>query len=252
VIELDLDTARSRLVIDAIVTQPNEISAINVTLTRSVGFYEEEVPVVEDATVYIEGPDGRLDLVHIGEGIYLEPEESNFTVQPNVDYTLTIIDGTDTYKSTEQLVTVPPIVEIVQEEVQGIPDLLRISAFYEDPPDEENYYLFFYFDQGNEQVDTGDDEFTNGNRTPTIFFVDDVISGTQATIISQGLDKETFEFFNLLLDQTTNGGGGPFGTQPAEVRGNIINVTDEANYPYGYFRVTETFVAEFTLEAPNS
>ena len=50
----------------------------------------------------------------------------------------------------------------------------------------------------------------------------------------------------ILLQQTSDGGGGPFETQPATVRGNCINTTNKENYPLGYFRLSE--VDEFTYE----
>jgi hypothetical protein len=41
------------------------------------------------------------------------------------------------------------------------------------------------------------------------------------------------------LQQGSEDGGGPFETQPATVRGNVVNETNPDNFPLGYFRVSE-------------
>ena len=51
----------------------------------------------------------------------------------------------------------------------------------------------------------------------------------------------------LLLSQTADGAGGPFSTTPATVRGNIVNKSDEDNYPFGFFRLSETDTVEYTV-----
>jgi len=50
----------------------------------------------------------------------------------------------------------------------------------------------------------------------------------------------------LLIEQYY-GGGDPFSSTAAEVRGNCINATNEDNYPFGYFRVTEVVKANYTF-----
>ena len=52
----------------------------------------------------------------------------------------------------------------------------------------------------------------------------------------------------ILLQQTSDQGGGPFETQPATVRGNIVNQTNPDNYPLGYFRVSEVSTLNYTVQ----
>ena len=52
----------------------------------------------------------------------------------------------------------------------------------------------------------------------------------------------------VLLQQTGGQGGGPFSTQPATVRGNIVNETDSSNYPLGYFRISEISQLSYTVQ----
>jgi hypothetical protein len=44
---------------------------------------------------------------------------------------------------------------------------------------------------------------------------------------------------SVLVSIAGNGGGGPFQSPPATVRGNIINTTQEENFPLGYFSLSE-------------
>ncbi len=44
---------------------------------------------------------------------------------------------------------------------------------------------------------------------------------------------------SVLVSIAGNNGGGPFQSPPATVRGNIINTTNSANYPLGYFSLSE-------------
>jgi hypothetical protein len=52
----------------------------------------------------------------------------------------------------------------------------------------------------------------------------------------------------VLLQQTEDGGGGPFETQPATVRGNMINQTNPDNFPLGYFRISEISTIVYTVQ----
>ena len=52
----------------------------------------------------------------------------------------------------------------------------------------------------------------------------------------------------ILLQQIEEQGGGPFETQPATVRGNIINQTNPDNFALGYFRLSEVDEFIYTIE----
>lgn len=250
VVQLDLDTAAERLVIDArIIQRTDEPTFAVVQLSRTASFYTEDNPHVTDATVFLTDDEGvRYDLNHSDSGRYASPLPNNFPLSPDVEIELTVIDGNETYKATASYAQTVPIEEVETEEVAGLDDLTRISAFYQDPEETGNYYLFTYVDEFNVEIDTGDDEFSNGNLTPTIFFIEELEQGAQARVIIEGLDRRAFDFYNILLSQSDGGSAGPFGTQPAEVRGNIVNVTDAEHYPYGYFRFSQVYDFDFTIE----
>lgn len=250
VVQLDLDTAEERLVIDAtVINRDHQSIFASVRLSRTASFYTEDNPIVTNATVYLTDEEGvRYDLSYTEDGRYVNPLPNTLILSEDTEIELTVIDGEETYKATTNYVPTVPIEFVEVEEVDGIDELTRVSAFYEDPEEEGNYYLFTYIDEFTAELDTGDDEFSNGNLTPTIFFIEELETGTPATIIIEGIDRRAYDFYNILLDQSEGGSAGPFGSQPAEVRGNIINVTNPDHYPFGYFRVSQVYNFDFVAE----
>lgn len=53
---------------------------------------------------------------------------------------------------------------------------------------------------------------------------------------------------NKLLSISGSGGGGPFATPPATLRGNIVNQNNADNYPLGYFHLSEIDTGSYTIE----
>ncbi|MGB5983113.1 MAG: DUF4249 domain-containing protein [Nonlabens sp.] len=248
VVELDLNNADPRLVIDARVELYEDgTTTSTVFLTRTADFYTEENPFVEDAEIKITASDGTEHFfIDRGFGNY-----SNETLQvvDDLDYTLSIIDQGNTYTATESLVRTAPLLEIQQETITGFDDdIVELTAFYNDPAGLGDYYLFGYIDELNEQIDVRDDEFFDGNRAPTIFFLEESEVGSEAIFSIKGIDRQCFEFYLKLLQQSGEGDGGPFDAPPATVRGNIVNETDENRFPFGYFRISEVFELEYTIQ----
>ena len=55
-----------------------------------------------------------------------------------------------------------------------------------------------------------------------------------------GISKAYFTYLRILLSQSGEGGGGPFETAPTSLLGNMINTTDNSNFPLGYFHISES------------
>ena len=249
VVELDLNNSDPRLVIDARLELLEDGSTSSIIeLSRTAGFYIEENPSVINATVFITEENGTVhNFATSGNlGVY---SNNTINLQDNISYTLTIIDEGNTYTSTEQLVRTTPIINVDQESFDGFDDeLIQIAASFNDPIGLGDFYLFKYDDMDNDQVDIGDDEFIDGNSADTFFFIEDAVPGTVATIKIMGIDQRCYNFYEVLLQQAGGGGGGPFATQPAVVRGNVINATSSDRYPFGYFRISEVFETEYTIQ----
>lgn len=248
VIDVDLNDAAPRLVIDARLELLEDDSSRNtVRLTRSSGFFEEVNPVVTDASVSIMDGNGAVFIFTFDNDLGLY-SNSDLDLEENLDYTLTIMDGSDIYTATQRLITTVPLMDVEQQEVTGFGDFTQITAFFEDPEELGNNYLFTYEDPDNFEVDISDDEFINGNRAPTSTFIEDLESGTAITLTISGIDGQAFRFFETLIQQTDGAGGGPFDTQPATVRGNIINPNNTDRFPFGYFRVAQVFELDYVSE----
>ncbi len=245
VVDIDLDTADARLVIDArLELLENGDSRSTVKLTRTAGFFEEENPLVLDAQVFVTDGNGvnYPFMYNQSQQLY---ESRTLVIADELNYTLTVIDQGFTYTATQQLVRTVPLTDVSQEEVTAFDDITEIRSFFTDPPELGNNYLFTYEDEFNFEVDISDDEFINGNKTPNTFFVEELEPGTNIQLTIAGIDARTFRYFETLLQQTDAGGGGPFGTQPATVRGNIVNETDREQFAFGYFRVSQVFVVNY-------
>ena len=68
------------------------------------------------------------------------------------------------------------------------------------------------------------------------------------TIRNYGISHRFYNFMFTLLQQGSEEGGGPFETQPATVRGNCINQTNQDNFPFGYFRLSEVDEVIYTIQ----
>lgn len=250
VIDVNLQTAAPRLVIDASIdwvkgTAGNEQ---HVRLTTTAGFYEDTVPVVSDAVVFITDADGNVfNFTETpGTGDYVC---TDFNAVRNAAYTLTVVSAGQTYTATENLVPVTDIGEIVQTDEGGFfGDEIEVKFYYQDPP-EENYYVVRFDADVLPYADfeAYSDEFFNGNQTFEFFSHEDLKAGDVVEIRLMGVTRRYQEYMaKLLLMAGSN--QGPFGTAPATVRGNIVNTTTPSDYALGYFRLAEVDTVSYTVQ----
>ena len=66
-----------------------------------------------------------------------------------------------------------------------------------------------------------------------------------------GISKDYYTYFRILLDQSGVNGGGPFQSVPSSLLGNMINTTNEANFPLGYFHISEIDTFNVNLVVKN-
>ena len=251
VIEVDLPTSEPRLVIDALIgfntRDGDPITVGQVKLTLTAPFFEEEVPAAENAVVEITDEQS-------GETFALiETEPGTFTsgfpeLQFNRDYTLTVQYGGEIYRATEQLNPSPTIDNVVQgdgflfdeeEETEGIISFTDLAG-------QRNNYLFSF---GFDNFLVIDDEFFQDSEITFSYFYENVEPGDLLPITLFGIDTEFASYAELALTQAgEDGGGGPFAVPPATIRGNIINTTNTANFPFGYFAISEFDAQLITVE----
>lgn len=243
VIDVNLNTEAPRLVIEASINwqkgTPGNFQSIKLSLTAP--FFDDGVPPATGAEIFITDSNNNIFVFNeiFNDGIYTN---SDFTPEINETYQLTINYEGDTYIATETLKPVVTIDYVEQNDSGGFSgDETELKAFFNDPADEENYYFFEFISDmpAIPSLEVYNDEFTNGNQMFGFYTEEELVAGDEVTIRIHGTSERFYNFMFILLQQISEEGGGPFETQPATVRGNIVNQTNPDHYPFGYFRVSE-------------
>ena len=247
VIEVDLNTSEPRLVIEANINLLEDgTSSSTVKLTTTAPFFDNEIPFVLDAIVTITTSTGEVyGFDYLENGMY----QSDLIPQFGINYTLEIIYEGETYTATQQLNSTVPI-EFVEQRNDGgfLGDEIEIKAFFTDPEGEENYYFFEAISDKGTVLDTYEDVFFDGNQIFGLYSVEDLEINDEIIFKLYGVDRQFYNFMFILLQQGSDESGGPFETQPATVRGNIINNSNSDNFPLGYFRVSEMYTFNYTVQ----
>ena len=252
VIDVDLPESEPKLIIDASIDWIKGTTGNNqaIQLTLSAPYFDNNVPPANGAAVKITNSqnDEFIFTEDNNTGIY-----RNSVFVPVIDetYALTITYNNETYEATETLKSVSPTIRVEQSKTGGfLGEDYEVKAFTQDPLDEDNYYLLEFSNDipTLPTLDVFKDEFVNGNEIFAYYSNEELEIGTEIKIKSYGTSSRFYEFMFILLQQTSEGGGGPFETQPATVRGNCVNITNKENYPLGYFRLSEVDVVTYVIQ----
>lgn len=252
VIDVDLETTEPRLVIDASLNwqKGNNGNQQEIKLSLTAPYFNNSIPPATGATVAVTDTNSNtFNFIEDGStGVY---KNNTFIPVINNEYTLTIAYKNETYTATEILKSVTEIDFIEQKDNGGFAgDETEIKAFYTDPKDIENYYLFEFTkpNSNSSSLEVYDDEFTDGNQIFAFYSDENLSSGDELQIKNYGISSRTYDYLNILLQQTDDDSGDPFETQPATVRGNCVNITNPDNYPLGYFRASEVDIFTYTIK----
>lgn len=243
VVDIDLNTMEPKLVIDAAIKwqKRTDGSVQTIKLSTTSSYYNNQIPTVSGATVFI--TDAENNVFNFVEsnvaGSYVC---SNFIPVLNRNYTLTLNSNGSTYTATETLKPVPRIDRIEQVNNTGFSGKdTEIKSYYTDNGATEDYYLFkfkpsytaipLYFAQ--------EDVSFQGNQIFGLYRSDKLKPGQNFEVILSGISKQYYNYMKILISIAGNSSGSPFQSPSATVRGNIINTTNDANYPLGYFSLSE-------------
>ena len=252
VIDIELNETEPKLVIDAginwIKNTPGNEQSIKLTLTAP--FFDNEVPPANGAIVSItDDNNNTFSFTEDGNtGVY---NNSSFIPVLDATYMLSVLYNSELYTATETLKPVVPIDFIEQKDDGGfLGEAIELKAFYTDPANIENYYLFEFISNIAviPALEVYEDRFTDGNQIFGFYSEEDLETGDQVTIRNYGISERFYQFMFTLLQQGSEEGGGPFETQPATVRGNCINQTNQDNFPFGYFRLSEVDELIYTIQ----
>lgn len=243
VVEIDLDTAPAKLVIDAPLkwkkgTPGNEQT---ITLTTTTDFYASAVPPASGATVFVtNGNNVRFDFIETpGTGNY---SCSNFVPEIGQTYVLTVIYEGQTYTASEQLKAVPQIDAVEQNNNGGLTgNEIEVKFLFQDPENSPNYYLIQFQTPYSvmPEYDVIDDAFFQGNQIFGLYASDRLKVADEIQFTLHGISQRYYNYLNILLSVAGTNSGSPFQTPPATVRGNIINQTNFNNFALGFFSVSE-------------
>ncbi len=250
-IEVEVPTGETRLVIDATFEYfQNETPAVvegGVKLTLSAPFFNNNVPTVSDATVFITNLSDNtvISFIESEESGFFIPFSTNFIPEFNTLYQLTVQYNNETYIAKTQLVPTVPIDNIKQGDATLFDgDETEIIISYTDDASRDDFY-FFDFDFN--LFLTGEDRFYQGKSFSFSYFYDKMVADKDITIKILGIDEQYYNYATLLIEQSDQGGGNPFQVPPAVLRGNIINTSNSNNYPLGYFTLSEASRFDFTI-----
>lgn len=255
VVDVDLETAPPRLVIEAAINWRKGTSGNQQTvkLSTTTGYFENVIPTVSSATVYIRNSKSeRFNFTEVAKtGRYVC---NNFRPQIEEQYTLTVISGGNTYTASETLKSVAPITRVEQNNQGGFTGKdIEVKAFFTDPADEENFYLFkyTYSNKVTASYYVSEDKFYQGNEIYSSTDDEDLEPGDQIEITHYGISKQYYNYMSILVSIAGTSVGGPFQSPPATVKGNIINTTNKENYPLGYFSLSEIDLRKYEIEKTN-
>jgi hypothetical protein len=243
-IDVKLPKVENKLVIDAMLWRNiGETSGtLKVIISRTTDYFNDEVPLVSNATVSLELSDMLYMAQEVLPGHY---NLYNIDMNKTDNFTIHLTVDNNTYTATESLVLSTRLDSVIQGEntlISG--DQVEAIVTLTDRPETGNYYLI---DFGYNNLFVTRDEFYNGNQISFSFFYDKYFPKNNPTpIYLMGVDKDYYTYMQILISHAGQDGGGPFATANSTLRGNIQNTTNNNDFPLGYFRVVERDSVIFT------
>lgn len=252
VIEVDVPSIEPKLVVDAafeIYFNENPVrSKTVVKLTETADYFDETIPSALNATVFVTNlsDNSIIDFFDIDADGNYEPTNS-FIPEENIEYELTVIYEGETYTGKATRVKSTPILAVTQEDgTLFTGNEVEISVTIQDELGVDNYY---YFDFSNDNYSVIEDRFFDGQeyQVPNFYLEDEIELPETVNIKMLGISKDYYNYLQILIEQSGEQGGGPFETVPTSLLGNMINRTNESNFPLGYFHIGEADTSTIDL-----
>ena len=237
VIDLNLDQYEKRVVIDANIFV-DETDYNKIKMYYSAPFYATQYEYISTATITIKDITNNVEFPfeYTEKGDYVN---TNFTPSLNNEYELTITYNNNVYKAYSKLTEAPVIEEVEQINNAGFSGKdYEIRFYYQDDPDEENYYLKQETDKEETKFGVGNDQFTNGNLVYELYFAKEDQLGDTISFSLAKIDKQYYNYLSKMFSNAASAGN-PFATPTGTLKGNITNVTNNNEFPLGYFNIAK-------------
>lgn len=256
VVNVDLETAPPKLVIDASIKWEKGTTGETQTikLTTTTDYYSSTIPVATGAIVTVTNTTLTTPVTYsfIENGQTGEYVCSNFSPVINNVYALTIVYKGQTYTSTSNFMPTPVIEKTEQALKPGFEgkDVYEIKFYFQDNGAENNFYLVGAKNANIAYPEYGalSDEFSQGNLMFAFYRDDKLEKGDIIQYSVQGITEKYYNYMNKLLNIAGTDGGNPFATAPATLRGNIVNTTNPDDYPLGFFHLSEIDSDNYTIQ----
>ena len=256
VVDIDVPTIEPKLIIDAsfeVLFNATPVTAnVVVKLKLSTDYFDETIPTVSDAIVFLTNTadSSVINFSDVNLNGNFKPI-INFIPKDAIEYELTVIYKSEIYKGNATKVKSTQIDSAIQgDETLFSGKEIEIKVAFKDNVDNENYYLFNFT---NNLFLPLEDRFFNGTNYNFSFFYqeEEIEVPTNVTVTMSGITKDYFTYFRILQNQSGTSGGGPFQSVPSSLLGNVINTTNEDNFPLGYFHISETDIINLDLVEKN-
>lgn len=265
VITVELPNQEPKLIVDALIRIDTTISStlVTVSIRQTSDFFGEISPVSVDQITMsnLDNPgnntDQVLDETEPGSGIYQqffsteELARDRWFLQINYQGEFYVAESLMQYSVPIDQLTIGDGSLFFRR------DVTELLVRYSDIGGREDYYLFDY---GNDDFFASEDVFYDGQQFEFSYFYDEQFNpGDTLTVSIMGIDRDFFNYMNLLREQS-EGGFGPFATPAVSVRGNLINATDinnndnynnvndPDNYALGYFAIVQEYKGFIVVE----
>lgn len=252
VIDLNLNEAQPRLVVEGAITLNNGPYAVKLS-TSGDFFTGNGIAPVNDAVVVISASNGQIDtLRNIENGLYLT---RHIIGTANTNYTLYITHNNNNYTASDTLpmqVNIEDVTYSISEFGNSDPDADEYENHYDffckfkDPADKKNYYML-QLKLNGEPVEGRrgkysmlSDQYSNGQTINYPFFGVGANANDTITIELSAIGRATYDYFRTLNDAISQGGMGSTPYNP------ISNVSNNA---LGYFG-TFTFDSRSIIVEP--
>lgn len=260
-IDLNLDDPAPILVVEG---EVSNLDSHFVKLSYSSNYFENGEPdytIEQNALVVLEENGTAVDTFQYNSTT--RQFESTYTTAFSNDYNISIrtIDGTQYRSLSEPLEQVASIDSIYYEFSDDLPfDLegfeVKLQTLEPDPVGDfywwRVYVNDFYLATSGDLTYASDEIVSNDTLNFTVYFMStddyedfqEIFSELTVRVEQIKISKAYYNFILLLDEQTSS--GGLFDTPPAQVQGNIVNVTEDEP-AIGYFRVVGIDTASIML-----
>ena len=253
VIEVQTPSEEPRLIVDALIRVDlnDPLFETRIKVSQTDNFFGSIPPAnLNQITLFNFETNELVVLLEEGEGsgVYSKITGTDFLTSGRI--VLQIDWQDELFIAFTEFKAAPPINSITQGDGTFIDDDdTEIIINFTDIAEEDNFYLF---DFGFDEFLATEDTFYQDQEFEFSHFYDDPIDpGTELEVSIMGMDKDFYDYMDLLIEQSGQQDFGVFATPSVTVRGNIFNGTEidnidffnnlemTDNFPLGYFAIVQ-------------